>query len=188
MVAVTSALGRELRDGTIGVWLAGSGAAALAVAGKIAPYVLFFMVWGLAATAYLSGLRGWPIHGSVLTILASYFLMYLAYASMALLIVGVSRSMMQSLSVTGLYAGASFAFAGAIFPIEAASEFAQFWSAILPFTWFARVVAEQWSMNSPLAVSAPHLGVMLMFLIPGVVIGLPRYISAAAEPSVWGRR
>ncbi|AXE64976.1 MAG: ABC transporter permease [Hyphomonas sp.] len=188
MVAVTSALGRELRDGTIGVWLSGSGAVALAIAGKVAPYVLVFMVWGLAATAYLSGLRGWPVYGSVLTILAAYFLMYLAYAGMALLIVGISRSMMQSLSVTGLYAGASFAFAGAIFPIEAASDFARFWSAILPYTWFARVVAEQWSMDSPFAVSLAHLGCMALFLIPGVAIGLPRYVGAAAEPSVWGRR
>lgn len=188
MVAVTSALGRELRDGTIGAWLGGYASPAMAVAGKLAPYVLVFMLWGLLATAYLAGLRGWAVNGSLLMIITAYLAMYLAYAGVALLIVGVSRSMIRSLSLTGLYAGASFAFAGAIFPIESASQFAQVWSAILPYTWFARVLVEQWSMASPAAVSWPPLGIMLLFLLPGLAIGLPRYLASAAQPEVWGQR
>ncbi len=190
MVAVAGALGRELRDGTIGAWIGGMGRgeAAMRIAGKIAPYFLVFMGWGALATAYLAVGRGWPVMGSTALLLAGYAAMYLAYVGVALLFAGLTLSMGSALSLTGLYAGASFAFAGAIFPIEAASAFARLWSALLPYTAFAQLLAEQWMMGSPVVVSLRHLLVMLIFLPVGLVIGLPRYIAAAAQPDSWGRR
>lgn len=188
MVAVTSAFGRELRDGTIGAWLSELKNPVSAVAGKLLPYLIVFMVWAVLATAYLVMLRGWPILGNYWFLLLAYMVMYLAYASVALLLVGVTGSMVQSLSITGLYAGASFAFAGAVFPIEAASQFAQIWSALLPYTWFARVLTEQWMMGSSVSVSLPSIGILCLFLLPGLVIGLPLYIRSASRPGVWGRR
>ena len=53
---------------------------------------------------------------------------------------------------------------------------------------FARLVAEQWMMGSPAAVSFPQVLIMLVFLAVGAAIGLPRYIHAAATPAAWGRR
>lgn len=190
MVAVASALGRELRDGTIGAWLSGKpwSQAAAAVAGKVAVYLAVFMAWGVLVTFYLAGLRGWPILGSPMLLLAGYCAMYLAYVGVTLLVTGLTLSMGKALSVAGLYAGASFAFAGAIFPIESASGFARLWSAILPYTAFAKLLAEQWMMGSPAAISLPHLLVLLLFLGVGAAAGLPRYIAAAGMPAVWGRR
>ncbi|BAV65448.1 ABC transporter permease [Sphingobium cloacae] len=190
MVAVASALGRELRDGTIGPWLGGRprSEAMAAIAGKAAIYVLIFMGWGLLATGYLAGLRGWPVLGSLSMVLAGYAAMYLAYLGVTVLVTGLTLSMGRALSVAGLYAGASFAFAGAIFPIESASAFARLWSALLPYTAFAKLLAEQWMMGSPVAVSMPHVLVMLIFLGVGLAAGLPRYIAAAGTPDLWGRR
>lgn len=190
MVAVAGALGRELRDGTIGPWLAGSSRAdmALAIVGKIAVYFIVFMGWGVLATAYLAGLRGWPVQGSVLLLMAGYAAMFLAYVGVTLLATGLTLSLGKTLSITGLYAGASFAFAGAIFPIESASRFAQLWSALLPYTSFAKLLGEQWMTGAPIAVSIPHILAMLAFLPVGAAIGLPRYIAAADAPATWGRR
>lgn len=189
MVAVVSALGRELRDGTIGGWLAGPPReAAAAVVGKIAPYVAIFLVWGALATIYLAAFRGWPVEGSVGLLLAGYVGLYLAYAGMATLIVGLTLSMGQALSMTALYAGASFAFAGAIFPIESASAFARVWSALLPYTTFARLVAEQWMMGAPAAMSVKLLLILMTFAVVGFGLGLPRYLAASRKPDVWGRR
>ncbi|WP_136162515.1 ABC transporter permease [Sphingomonas flavalba] len=190
MVAVASALGRELRDGSIGPWLAALSRreAAAAAAGKIAVYLAIFMAWGVVATGYLAGLRGWPILGSPMMILCGYAAMYLAYAGVTVLVTAVTLSMGKALSATGLYAGASFAFAGAIFPIESASLFARLWSALLPYTAFAKLLAEQWMMGAPAGVSVPQLAIMLAFLLVGAVAGLPRYIAAASRPAVWGRR
>lgn len=190
MVAVASALGRELRDGTIGGWLGGMPppSAVAAVAGKVAVYIVAFMAWSAVATGYLVGVRGWPVLGSPLMLFAGYAAMYLAYAGVALLVTGLTLSMSKTLSMTGLYAGASFAFAGAIFPIESASLFARLWSALLPYTAFAKLLAEQWMMGSPAAASWPHIAIMLIFLVVGAGIGFPRYTAAATTPAVWGRR
>lgn len=190
MVAVASALGRELRDGTIGSWLGDSSrsAAAAAVAGKVAIYLLVFMGWSVLATGYLAGLRGWPVLGSPAMLFAGYAAMYLAYLGVTLLVTGVTLSMAKSLSITGLYAGASFAFAGAIFPVESASLFARIWSALLPYTAFAKLLAEQWMIGSPATVSLLQILILLTFLIVGAAIGLPRYLAAAGTPGVWGRR
>ena len=189
MVAVVSALGRELRDGAMGAWLNGSTGENLArVAGKLTPYLAAFMAWGLAACLYLATVRGWPIAGSLAMVMAGYSAMYLAYVGVALLFVGLTASMAQSLSLTGIYAGASFAFAGAIFPVESASAFARVWSALLPFTAFANLWAEQFVMASPVAVSLRQILVLLVFLAVGAAIGLPRYLHAAQRPDLWGKR
>lgn len=190
MIAVVSALGRELRDGTIGTWLSDMPRrdALMAVAGKLSPYLVIFFLWGLLATAYLAGLRGWPIHGSVVMILIGYIALYLAYTAVALAFVGLSLAMGQALSFTALYAGASFAFAGAIFPIESSSTFAQIWSSLLPYTAFAKLIAEQWMMGAPALISIKPLLIMAAFIPLGTVAGLPRYLNAAYRPEVWGRR
>ncbi|WEK00957.1 MAG: ABC transporter permease [Candidatus Sphingomonas phytovorans] len=190
MVAVASALGRELRDGTIGAWIGGDTPvrATAAVAGKLAPYLAIFTGWGLLAIGYLAALRGWPVAGSVALLLAGYVAMYLAYIGVTLLIVGLTLTMSKALSVAGLYAGASFAFAGAIFPVESASAFARLWSALLPYSAFAKLLAEQWIMGAPVGQSLWQALAMLAFLLVGGCVGLPRYLAAARRSETWGRR
>ena len=111
-----------------------------------------------------------------------------AYIGVAMLFVGVTLTMGTALSAAGLYAGASFAFAGAIFPIESASAFARIWSGLLPYTAFAKLLAEQWMMESAPLQSFRQIAIMLAFLPVGVAIGMPRYITAATRPAMWGRR
>ena len=190
MVAVASALGRELRDGTIGAWIGSEPPtrAAAAVAGKLALYLAIFTGWGLLAIGYIAGLRGWPVAGSVAMLIAGYVAMYLAYIGVTLLVVGLTLTMGKALSVAGLYAGASFTFAGAIFPIESASGFARLWSVLLPYSAFAKLLAEQWIMAAPVLQSLWQLLAMLAFLLVGAGIGLPRYLAAARRPETWGRR
>lgn len=190
MVAVVGALGRELRDGTIGPWLGerSRGEAVLAICGKLLPYLAIFMGWAVLVTGYLAGLRGWPVQGSVLLLLAGYGAMYLAYIGVAMLFVGVTLAMGTALSATGLYAGASFAFAGAIFPIESASVFARIWSGLLPYTAFAKLLTEQWMIEAAPLQSFRQIAIMLVFLPIGIAIGMPRYIAATDRPATWGRR
>ena len=67
MVAVVSALGRELRDGTIGAWIGADppARAAAAVAGKLAPYLAIFTGWGLLAVGYVAGVAANQRGGTV---------------------------------------------------------------------------------------------------------------------------
>ncbi len=184
MLAVVSAFGRELRDGSAGAWapdLAG-------LAGKATPYMAAFMLWAAIATGWLAGVRGWAIDGSVLLLLAGWLAMYLAYLGVALLLIGATRTMSQALSLTGIYAGASFAFAGAIFPLDQSSGFARVWGNGLPFTHFARLLARTWIAEAPLAIAAmpllPMLAIAVLTAVPGAIL----YSRAAADPSSWGKR
>lgn len=184
MLAVVSAFGRELRDGTGGAWAPDMAA----IAGKAAPYLAAFMGWGLLATLWLAGVRGWPFAGSPVLLMAGYAAMYLAYLGVSLLLLGATRTLSQSLSLTGIYAGASFAFAGAIFPLEQASAFAAVWGNALPYTHFARLLARTWiAEGSTMAVAVPilaMLGIALVTAVPGVRL----YLRAARDPACWGRR
>lgn len=184
MLAVVSAFGRELRAGSIGEWAPNLGD----LAGKAAPYVAVFMGWALLTIVWLAGVRGWPFAGSPLVLVAGYAAMYLAYLGIALLIVGATRTLSQSLSITGLYAGASFAFAGAIFPLEQASSFAKAWGNALPYTHFARLLARTWiAPGDGMALVWPLLAMLGMALVTAVP-GARLYLRAAREPASWGRR
>jgi ABC-2 type transport system permease protein len=184
MLAVVSAFGRELRDGSSGAWAPGTAA----LAGKAAPYLAVFMGWGLLATVWLAGFRGWHFAGSPAVLMAGYAVMYLAYLGVSLLLLGVTRTLSQSLSLTGIYAGASFAFAGAIFPLEQASAFAQAWGNALPYTHFARLLARTWiAEGSAAAVAGPLLAMLAIALVTAVP-GVFLYLRAARDPLSWGRR
>lgn len=184
MLALVAALGRELRDGSAGAWAPGPAA----LAGKVAPYVLWFLLWGMATTCYLAIARGWPIAGSASSLMAGYLAMYLGYVGVSLLIVGATRSMGQSLSLTGIFAGASFAFAGAIFPIDQASGFAQFWSTILPYSHFAQLIAREWIADADVAAAMRPIAAMLLIAFVAGVPGVWLYLRAARDPASWGRR
>jgi ABC-2 type transport system permease protein len=184
MLAVVSAFGRELRDATIADWRPDSAA----LAGKAALYVLAFMAWGAAVTVYLAGFRGWALAGGPVLLMIGYLAMFAAYAGVSLLLLGLTRCMSQSLSLTGLYAGASFAFAGAIFPVDQASGFARVWAEMLPFTHFARLLALDWITGAPAAVAAAPLMPLGLIALVTTVPGVFLYLRAAERPQDWGRR
>jgi ABC-2 type transport system permease protein len=184
MLAVVSAFGRELRDATIGEWQPRYAS----LTGKAAPYILAFMAWGAAVTAYLAGLRGWTLAGGPVLLMTGYLAMFAAYAGVSLLLLGLTRCMSQSLSLTGLYAGASFAFAGAIFPVDQASGFAKVWAELLPFTHFARLLALDWIAGAPVSVAAAPLLPMAIIALATAVPGVWLYLRASQSPQDWGRR
>ena len=184
MLALVSAFGRELRDASIAEWRPDIPA----LIGKAAPYVAVFMAWGAAVTAYLAGLRGWTLAGGPGLLMAGYLAMYAAYAGVTLLLVGATRCMSQSLSLTGLYAGASFAFAGAIFPVDQASAFAKGWAQILPFTHFAQLVALDWIGGADAGIAARPLLPMGLIAVVTALPGAWLYLRAAERPQAWGKR
>lgn len=187
-LGAASAVGRELRDGTAAVWLTDAGGdIAAAVAGKLLPYVTAYTLFGIAALAAFS-LNGWPVAGSVWLLIAAHVLLYLAYAGIGVLFVGLTRKMMMSLSLIGVYAGASLAFSGALFPTDGAPLFTRIFSLMTPFHWFARAHAQQLESAAPAAATLPLLSVMLVFAILSFGLALPLLKGLARDPSSWGLR
>ncbi len=187
-IGAAASVGRELRDSTAAGWLADAGGSiGAAVLGKLAPYVIAYTVLGALGLAVFS-LGGWPVAGSVWVLVAAQFLLYLAYAGIGLLFVGLSGSMVTALSLVGVYAGASLAFSGALFPTAGAPLFTQIFSALTPYRWFAQVQSQQLESAAPMAATLLLLGILAAFAAVSFGLGLPLVHGLARDPARWGKR
>jgi ABC-2 type transport system permease protein len=188
-LSVASAFGRELRDGSAAEWLTESSDALLpALIGKALPYVLLFLVQGIASIVWLAVIREDGVQGSLLVLIAAQLLFYLAYAAIALLLVGATRNMATALSLVSLYAGTSLAFSGMTFPVREASAFVRAWNLILPYTAYVKVQVQQLIMGAPVSASLSHVVALLAFvLVPGA-IGVWLYGRAVRAPESSGWR
>lgn len=188
-LCVITAVGRELRDGTVARWLAECGERLVpALLGKVMPYLLAFTLYGMLSLWFIREVRGPGIAGSGALMLLAQFAMYAAYAGIGLLFVGLTRNLTISLSLAGFYAGASLAFANAVFPVETGSLFTRTWSALLPFTQYSAIHEQQVYFGSLAADALPHLGRLALFALLGGGLGMLLYARAAREPASWGRR
>lgn len=179
-LAVAASLGREVRDGHLCNWLGAAPWAA--IAGKIAPYVALFSLYGALGVLYLALLRGDGIAGSALLLILAQPLFYLACAAVSLLFVGLTRDMGTSLSAIGLSIGTALAFSGATFPVVDAPLFTRIWNVLLPLTAYVKVQTQQQFVGAPWSVSLWPLGTLLLMVIVAGGIGGWRLIAAARSP------
>ena len=180
-LAVAGSLGREIRDGTLPAWL--GDAPGPAIAGKILPYVLLFSVYGALGVAYLGGLRGDGVAGSVALLLVAQPLFYLACATYALFFVGVTRDMGTALSAVGLSIGTALAFSSATFPVIDAPLFTRLWHHLLPLSAYIKLQTQQQFIGSaPLVSLWPLAALILMSAVAGG-IGAWRLLAFARTPA-----
>lgn len=179
-LAVAASLGREVRDGHLRDWLGAAPWAA--IAGKIAPYVALFSLYGALGVLYLALLRGDGIAGSALLLILAQPLFYLACAAVSLLFVGLTRDMGTSLSAIGLSIGTALAFSGATFPVVDAPLFTRIWNVLLPLTAYVKVQTQQQFVGAPWSVSLWPLGTLLLMVLVAGGIGGWRLIAAARSP------
>jgi ABC-2 type transport system permease protein len=180
-LAVAGSLGREIRDGTLPAWLGRAPWAA--IAGKVAPYILLFSVYGALGIGYLAWLRGDGVAGSVFLLLLAQPLFYLATAAYALFFVGVTRDMGTALSAVGLSIGTALAFSSATFPVLDGPLFTRAWHQLLPLSAYIKLQTQQQFIGSPLQVSVwPLATLLLMAVVAGGVGGL-RLIAFARTPA-----
>jgi ABC-2 type transport system permease protein len=187
-LGAASAVGRELRDGTAAQWLAAAGGdITVAVAAKLLPYVVVYTLFGIGALAVFSA-NGWPVAGNAWLLIAAQFLLHLAYAGIGVLFVGLTGRMVTALSLIGVYAGASLAFSGALFPTDGAPLFTRIFSAMTPYRWFAEAQAQQLESAAPVAATLPLLGILLAFALVSFGLALPLLGGLARDPARWGLR
>ncbi|MCL7715635.1 ABC transporter permease [Stenotrophomonas mori] len=167
-LAAGGAFGRERRDGLLAAWLGDRPWAA--IAGKLAPYVVLFSLYGALGVLYVAYVRGDGVAGSLWLLLLAQPLFYLACCCFALLFIAVTRDMGTGLSLVGLSIGTALAFSGATFPVIEAPLFTRVWNALLPLTAYVQVQMQQLFMGAPWTVSLWPLGVLgLMAALAGGV-------------------
>lgn len=179
-LAAAGSLGREIRDGTLPAWLGRT--PWRAIAGKLAPYVLLFSLYGALGIGYLAWMRGDGIAGSLLLLLLAQPLFYLATAAYALFFVGVTRDMGTALSAVGLSIGTALAFSSATFPVIDAPLFTRIWHLLLPLSAYIKLQTQQQFVGSPLAVSLWPVATLLLMVVIAGGIGGWRLIAHARSP------
>ncbi len=188
-LAVISAVGRELRDATAGRWLRICGErTGPALAGKLAPYILIFTLHGVLSLLWLEKARGWNIGGSIAVLIAGQLLLYLAYALIGVLVLGVVKRMSTALSVAGIYAGTGLAFCGGIFPVEGAPLFTRIWSALLPFSAYVRLQTQQLYLGASWQHSLWPLAALVVGVLVPLLPALLLMRRNLPQPQLWGVR
>ena len=188
-LSVVTAFGRELRDRTADVALSDAdGRPAPLILGKLIPYVLLFSMWGFISIVWLASMSTGRIEGSLTVLMAGHILMILAYAAIALMFVGATKSMGKGLSFATLYAGASVAYSAMTFPSEGASWFVRIYSALLPYTAYVHLQAQQLLMRAPPQDSLRNIVILISFVIVPGSLGAYLYAKALRDPTTWGAR
>lgn len=173
--ALVFALGREVTDGTLAAWCRSCADRMLAcVLGKIAPYVLVYWLWGTLWTLYMTGLRGWPIAGSLAWVLAMQFVYFFGTGSIAALLVGGLRDLDSALSMAAFYTASGLSFSGATLPVNGDTWFVKAWSAFLPSTSYLQIQSQQWILASPLASGARPFVILALFATVPLAVGVWR--------------
>lgn len=163
LCAVVSALARPFRQGATPDPAAGSWSA---LSGKIGFYVLAYTALHSFGLLGFMGWRSWHMEGSLVVLLLAQLLMYVDYALIGLLFVGLAKGdILRALSFSSFFAGPAMAYSDALFPTVAGAGFVRFWSMLMPVTSYLRVQLQQIYQAAPAHDALPHFGVMLLFVL-----------------------
>jgi ABC-2 type transport system permease protein len=157
VIALTAgyAVGSEFRRRSMRAWLACAGGnPVVALAGKLAPLFVIFLIIMLAVPLFLEGLLGVVFKGSVPMIIVAGSLLIVGYLALGALIQLVVGDLATGLGLTGLVVSPAFGYAGVGFPVLGMNAFAQTWGALLPLRWYMAVLLGQAARGLPLHESA----------------------------------
>lgn len=190
MTAGAWAVGRELRDRTLGQWLDRTSvpSALGALLGKLAiPWITLSGI-GAAALGFLTAGHGWIIPGSALWVGLGLGLLLALSLAAGGLVAAATKSLRTALSVTGLITAPAFAFCGMSFPLSAMPDSARIWAQSMPFTHYIRLQTEQLLMGSPIHATATTLLVFFIGTVLMLILGAWCLAQAQSRPQTWGAR
>ncbi|MDO4725082.1 MAG: ABC transporter permease, partial [Comamonadaceae bacterium] len=203
MTAGAWTVGRELRERSLGDWLAPAPSGAIeggtpglprcwaiasALAGKLAPAWLSLSLLGMAGLVYLTQWRGWQAAGSLAWVLLALASLVAASLVIGGLLAAATRSLRTALSLSGLLAAPAFAFSGVGFPLLAMSPGAHAWAVAMPYTHYIRLQIEQLQMGADIAQSLPVVSGLWLACLLALALGALALRWALPRPALWGGR
>lgn len=188
-LAAITAIGRELRDGSVPAWLATAGGRWwVAVAGKWALPALLFSLHSVLFVAFFVGVRGWAIEGSGAMIGLGLLLLIAAYLGLGTLLIAATLTLRNALSLAAFVTAPAFAFSGQSFPLLAMPVAARAWADALPLTHYLQLQSRHWLAGAPWTYGVQDALLLAGFAVCTGGAGLWLLKSRAALPAAWGRR
>jgi ABC-2 type transport system permease protein len=154
-----------------------------AMAGKILPYtILFMLVLGLADTLLIA-VFGLPLHGHAWLLIIAGLLFVLSCLLFGSLLAVVLKSTASAVSIGTLLTAPAFGFMGIGFPRLGMSAFAYDWGALLPGTWYLIARVDQTVRGTPVDLSWQPILVLVAF-----TVGLAGLVAWRLEANRGARR
>jgi ABC-2 type transport system permease protein len=172
-LAAGYSVGSEFRRRNARAWLESAGGDPVAaLAGKLAPLFVIFLLIMLTEVLFLEGVLQIPFKGDVPLMIAAGSLLIIAYLSLGALLQLLTGDLATGLGLAGLIASPAFGYAGVGFPTIGMNAFAQGWSAILPLRWYMAVLLGQAARGLPVSDSAFPFAVLagLAVLFAGLAL------------------
>jgi ABC-2 type transport system permease protein len=189
VVAAVSALGHEFRDRSVDAWLASAGGSlSRALVGKLAPVLLVYLMFALLMVTTFAGWRGWAPAGSLALWIIAIAVLMVVSVTVAVMLVGITINLRLALSLTGIYVATGLAFSGFSFPRAAMGPAAQWWGALLPYTFYLPVQQGQWLGGASPSAWAQGMAPLLPFIVVPLLVGVPLLHRAVRQPARWGGR
>jgi ABC-2 type transport system permease protein len=113
------------------------------ILGKLLPYTVIYLLFGILYLFYIYGTLGWVFQGSITFTIFGMFITVVAYQAMSLLLFVTGFDYARSLSLGALYTAPAFAFLGVTFPVYNMNGFAEFWRDILPVSHYMQLQISQ---------------------------------------------
>jgi ABC-2 type transport system permease protein len=136
-----------------------------AMAGKILPYtILFMLVLGLSDTLLFVGF-GLPLRGRSWLLIIAGLLFILSCQLLGGLLALVLKSTVSAVSIGTLVTAPAFGFMGIGFPRLGMNAFSYGWGALLPGTWYLTVRVDQTVRGTPIDLSWKPVLVLLVFAV-----------------------
>ncbi len=187
-VAAITAVGRELRAGSVPQWLETAGGSwTRAVAGKLAIPALAFALQAALFVIFFGAVRGWAIEGSGLMICLGLLLLIAAYLGLGLLMIAITLTLRNALSAAAFVTAPAFAFSGQGYPLSAMPALARGWAEALPLTHYLQLQGKHWLAGAPWTYGVNDALVLLAFAVGTGGAGLWLLKQRAGQPSAWGR-
>ena len=154
-LAAGYSVGSEFRRRNARAWLESAGGNPIvALAGKLAPLFVIFILIMFAEVLFLEGVLKIPFKGDVPLLVAAGSLLIIAHLSLGALLQLLAGDLATGLGLAGLIASPAFGYAGVGFPTIGMNMFAQVWGSILPLRWYMAVLLGQAARGLPVSESA----------------------------------
>lgn len=188
VLAAITAIGRELRAGTVPEWLeAAGGRWTVAVAGKLVIPAACFATQGALFLILFSAVRGWAIQGSGTMLSIALLLLIAAYLGVGVLLIALTLTLRNALSAAAFLTAPAFAFSGQGYPLLAMPALARAWAEALPLTHYLQLQSRHWLAGAPWTYGVGECLLLLGFAVTTGALGVVLLEARAAKPSAWGR-
>ncbi len=163
-------LGTELKYGTAKPLLdKAGGSIRIAVAGKLLPFSLIYLLHAFIMNYILFFYIGTPMNGNFTTIVISEFILIIAYQMMAVFAIAITYNMRLSLSLASAYSMMALTFAGLTFPHIGMPAVARWFSYIFPYRFWLEAFIGQALKAEPIAASMEALLLTSVFILVGLL-------------------